>query len=115
MEKIELIKKKILKFRDERDWKQFHNPKDLSLSLLLESAELLEHFQWKNGEQINEHLINKKGEISEELADILYYVLLISNDLDIDILKELEKKIEKNKAKYPVDKSKGNSKKYTEL
>ena len=106
---------KINKFREERDWKQFHNPKDLALSLVLESTELLEHFQWKNGEQIDNHVKNKKSEIQEELADVYYWLLTLSHDLDIDLNKALEGKLIKNEEKYPIDKAKGNSKKYTEL
>lgn len=112
---IETITQKIIKFREERDWKQFHNPKDLALSLVLEAAELLEQFQWKNGGDIAEHIQNHKDAISEELADVLYWVLLMSHDLDIDILTALENKLKKNESKYPISKSKGNSSKYTKL
>jgi len=111
----ETLKKKINDFSEERDWKKFHNPKDLALSLVLEATEVLEHFQWKNGEQIDIHVENKKTEISEELADVYYWLLTLSSDLNIDLDKALDDKIEKNREKYPVDKSKGNSKKYTEL
>ena len=111
----ETLKKKIDDFREERDWKKFHNPKDLALSLVLEATEVLEHFQWKNGDQIDSHVENKKTEIGEELADVYYWLLTISSDLNIDLDKALDEKIEKNRAKYPIDKSKGNSKKYTEL
>jgi NTP pyrophosphatase (non-canonical NTP hydrolase) len=112
---MEELKKLVVDFRDRRNWKQFHNPKDLSISLLLEASELLEHFQWKNFEEMAEHIIKKKEDIGEELADILYWVLLISNDLDIDIESAFKDKIEKNEKKYPVEKSKDNHKKYTEI
>jgi NTP pyrophosphatase (non-canonical NTP hydrolase) len=111
----ETLKKKINKFREERDWKKFHNPKDLALSLVLEATEVLEHFQWKNGEQIDEHVKNKKSEIKEELADVYYWLLTLSHDLGIDLNVALEDKLIKNEEKYPVDKAKGSSKKYTEL
>ena len=109
------IQKKIVAFRDARDWKQFHNPKDLALSLVLESTELLEHFQWKNEAKALEHIKNNKTDIEDELADVLYWVLLIANDLDIDLGKASVKKLDKNDKKYEVSKAKGNSKKYTEL
>jgi NTP pyrophosphatase (non-canonical NTP hydrolase) len=109
------LTKRIIAFRDARDWKQFHNPKDLSLSLVLEATELMEHFQWKNAEEMQKHLLEKKEDIGDELADILYWVLLIGHDFEIDVLKALERKIAKNEAKYPVEKAKGVHKKYNEL
>lgn len=105
----------IIKFRDARDWKKFHNPKDTSLSLVLEAAELMEHFQWKNEKEIDEYVIGNKDNIGEELADVLYWVLLISHDLNIDILGALNKKIKKNELKYPVEKVKGKHTKYNKL
>ena len=110
----ELISK-IIGFRDARDWKQFHNPKDVALSLVLEAGEVMEHFQWKNIDEIEKHVVDHKEEIGEELADVLYWILLMSFDLKIDILAALEKKIKKNEEKYPIEKTKGNAKKYTEL
>lgn len=115
MDPIETLTKRIIDFRDRRDWKQFHNPKDLALSLVLEAAELMEHFQWKNPEEMKKHLIDKKEDVSDELADVLYWVLLIAHDFDIDILVALENKIKKNEEKYPEDKAKGSRAKYTEL
>ena len=109
------LTKRIIEFRNARDWKQFHNPKDVSLSLVLEASEVMEHFQWKNKEEMEEYVIKHKQEISEELADVLYWVLLMSFDLKINISDSLENKIQKNKQKYPVEKTKGNAKKYTEL
>jgi dCTP diphosphatase len=106
---------KIVRFVEERDWKQFHNPKDTAISLVLEATEYLEHFQWKNPEEIKKHIENKKDEIGEELADILYWVILNAHYLDIDLEKALEEKLEKNAQKYPVDKAKGKHTKYTEL
>lgn len=104
----------INKFCDDRDWDKFHNLKDLSISLSLEAAELLEHFQWKNIDEIDEHLAKNKSEVGSELADILYWVLLIANKLDIDLIDTFDRKMEKNAAKYPVNKAKGNHLKYTE-
>jgi len=112
---LKTLQKKVIAFRDDRDWKQFHNPKDVAISLVLEASEFLEHFQWKNNEEVSKHVKNKKNDISDELADVLYWVLLLAHDLDIDLPVALEKKLAKNNAKYPVDKSKGSHKKYTEL
>ncbi len=115
MSDIQKITQKIVDFRDERDWKQFHNPKDCAISLALEAAEVLEHFQWKNADEMEVHIQNKKEDISEELADVLYWVLLLSNDLDIDIADAVDKKMKKNAEKYPVNKAKGKHTKYTNL
>lgn len=106
---------KIIKFRDERDWKQFHNPKDIALSLVLEASEVARHFQWKNNEEISDYIQKHKEEIGEELADVLYWVLLFSHDLKINISSALRKKIQKNAKHYPIKKSKGKHTKYTKL
>lgn len=115
MSDIKDLTKIILKFRDARNWKQFHNPKDMAISLSLEAAEVLEHFQWKSESEIADYLKTSKGHISEELADVFYWILLMSNDLGIDIKEALEKKMVISNKKYPVEKSKGSHKKYTEL
>lgn len=106
---------RIITFRDQRDWKQFHNPKDMAISIVLESAELLEHFQWKDSKEVENHLKTNKNDIADELADVLYWVLLISNDLGINISKALSNKMDKNEAKYPIEKTKGKHLKYTEI
>lgn len=115
MNEIEKIVQEIEKFRTERDWHQFHNLKDMALSLVLESSEVLEHFQWKNGAEVRRYAEDSKDDIGEELADVLYWVLLMSHDLEIDILKALRSKIEKNAKKYPISKSKGKYDKYDKL
>ena len=115
MSDIKNLTKRIKKFRDERDWKQFHSPKDVALSLVLEAVEVLEHFQWKNEEEVQRYIIKNKAEIGEELADVLYWVFLMSHDLKIDIKEALEKKIMENEKKYPIEKARGSNKKYTEL
>lgn len=115
MSDINELTKKIKKFRDVRDWKQFHNPKDVALSLVLEAVEVLEHFQWKNQTEIKKYLKTNKEKIGEELADVLYWVLLMSNDIEIDIKEAMEKKLKKNEKKYPVDKAKGKYTKYNKL
>ena len=100
---------KINKFRD---WRQFHNEKDLAISISLEAAELLELFQWKSPEEVRENSIER---IKEELADVLIYSHMLASNLDLDIDEIIEAKLEKNNIKYPVDKSRGNKEKYTEL
>ncbi|MFA6000280.1 MAG: nucleotide pyrophosphohydrolase [Candidatus Paceibacterota bacterium] len=109
------LTEKIVKFRDARNWKQFHNPKDCAISLSLEASEVLEHFQWKSKEEIGEYLKKNKKEIADELADVLYWVLLMSHDLGIDIKKASETKLKENAKKYPIKKSKGKHTKYTNL
>lgn len=115
MNPIKRLTKEIITFRNRRKWKQFHNPKDVSLSLVLEAAEVLEHFQWKNADEMKAHVKKNKAAIGEELADVLYWVLLLSHDLNIDIEKALDTKLKINNAKYPVDKARGKHAKYTEL
>lgn len=107
--------KKILAFRNARKWKQFHNAKDLAISLSLEASEVLEHFQWKSKEEIEEYIKSHKEHIGEELADVFYWVLLISHDLKIDIIDALDKKMKKNEEKYPIKKAKGRHTKYNKF
>ncbi|MDO8565655.1 MAG: nucleotide pyrophosphohydrolase [Candidatus Moranbacteria bacterium] len=114
MDKIKDLTKRILAFRNARDWKQFHNPKDVALSLVLEAAEVMEHFQWKNPAEIEEYVKKHKKDIGEELADVFNWVLLLSHDLGIDIVEAAKKKVKKNEKKYPVEKAKGRHDKYTE-
>lgn len=106
---------KVVQFRNERDWKQFHNPKDCAISLSLEASEVLEHFQWKDEREIKEYIKTHKDKIGDELSDVLYWVLLMSNDLEIDIANAFVKKLEESGKKYPVEKAKGRHSKYTEL
>lgn len=115
MAELEKLQQKVVEFRNARDWKQFHNPKDSAISLVLEASELLEHFQWKNEEEMVEHVRKHKREVSEEMADVLYWLLLMSEDLEVDLSEAFVQKMTKNKAKYPIEKAKGNHKKYTEL
>lgn len=99
----------LLKFRDERDWAQFHNPKDLALALNIEAGELLETFLWKSAEQADIE------QVKEELADVLAFALLLAERYDFDVKQIVLDKIAKNALKYPVEKSKGIAKKYSEL
>ena len=102
----------ILKFRDERDWKQFHNPKDLAISISLESAELLEIFQWSGTDVV---CADKKNKVAEELADVLVYCTLMADACGLDMDEIVQKKMEMNSKKYPVEKARGKSEKYNEL
>jgi dCTP diphosphatase len=115
MEKIDEMIQRIVEFRDARDWKQFHNPKDLAISLALEAAEVMEHFQWKNKEEMEKHVKEDGKEIGDELADVLYWVLLMSHDLDINLLAAFERKMKENEGKYAVEKAKGKHTKYNKL
>jgi NTP pyrophosphatase (non-canonical NTP hydrolase) len=111
---LEELIKFIVAFRDDRDWKQFHNPKDCAIALNLESAEVLEHFQWKNKTEIKDYIKKNKDKIGDELADVLYWVLLMSYDLKIDLGKAFYRKRAIDAKKYPIEKVKGKHKKYNE-
>lgn len=102
----------ILKFRDDRNWKQFHNPKDLAISISLEAAELLETFQWSGTDTVCE---TKKDKIKEELADVMNYCILMADACGLDLDEIVCEKIKRNNEKYPVDKAFGSKEKYTEL
>ena len=99
--------KQILEFQQQRDWKQFHTPKNLAISLVLEATEALEIFQWSKDGNLPP---KRKAELGEEIADVYYYLLLLAHETDLDIKEEFQKKMTVNTNKYPVDKSKGNSK-----
>ncbi|MGB5819846.1 MAG: nucleotide pyrophosphohydrolase [Saonia sp.] len=99
----------LIKFRNERDWEQFHNPKDLAIAINVEAGELLELFLWKDAEDA------KKEKIKEELADVFAYALLLAEKYNFDVEEIILDKIKKNGIKYPIDKSKGTAKKYNEL
>lgn len=109
MSNIEELTKKLILFRDERDWDQFHNPKDLALALSVEASELLEAFLWKTSEDADPQ------KIREELADVFAYALLLADRCNLDVCQIVEEKILKNSLKYPVELSKGSAKKYNEI
>jgi NTP pyrophosphatase (non-canonical NTP hydrolase) len=115
MNEIKKITEKIKKFRDERDWMQFHDPKNMAISIIIESSELLEHFQWKTKEEVYLYLKSNKNEIEEEIADVAMYLFELADNLGIDLIKAMEKKLEKNAKKYPVAKAKGSNLKYNRL
>ena len=109
MSDMETITKALLDFRNERDWEQFHNPKDLSLAISVEAGELLELFLWKSPEQAN------KEKVKEELADIFVFAFLLAEKYGFDVKEIVLEKIKANGVKYPVEKAKGTAKKYNEL
>ncbi len=99
----------LLKFRNDRDWEKFHNPKDLSIALSIEANELLEQFLWKSVEEANH------DKVKEELADVFAYAFLLADTMKFDIKQIVLDKIQQNAIKYPIEKSRGNAKKYNEL
>jgi NTP pyrophosphatase (non-canonical NTP hydrolase) len=109
MNEIELIISKLTEFRDERDWAQFHNPKDLALAINVEAGELLELFLWKGPTEV------EKEKVKEELADVFAFAFLLAEKYGFDVKKMVMDKMDSNARKYPVDKSKGNARKYNEL
>jgi len=115
--KIHELKDKIKDFCDARDWDQFHNAKELAIALSIEASELLEIFRWKTHEEVDELFKNeeKKEDIEDEMADILYFLVRIAQKYDLDLSEALDRKMEKNDKKYPVDKAKGSNKKYNEF
>ena len=104
--------RRVLQFRDDRDWRQFHTPKDLAISLSLEAAELLEIFQWSGADL---ECRDKRDRIREELADVLSYCVLMADVCGLDLDEILNAKVDQNAAKYPVEKARGSAAKYTEL
>ena len=112
MTDIHSLTSQINQFRDDRNWRQFHNEKDLAISISLEASELLELFQWVSAE---EAVANKQVELKDELADVLIYSLMLADNLGFDVSELIENKLTKNALKYPVDKAKGSNKKYTDL
>lgn len=111
---LDCLIQQLVAFRDARDWKQFHNPKDLAAALSIEAAELQELFLWKQPDALDLDSLDKKERIEEEVADIASFLLLLCNELEIDLADALQNKIGKNADKYPADKVRGSSKKYDE-
>lgn len=112
---IQHITETIAVFRDERDWKQFHTPKDLAAAISIEAGELLEQFLWKTNEEVLERVESHREKIEEEIADIGIFLFELAGNLDMDLGEIMLKKIQKNAVKYPVEKAKGRHTKYTEL
>jgi len=115
---IQILKDLLIDFRDKRDWKQFHDPKNIAEAISIEAGELQELFLWKDKETVSKEIENKpefKERVGEELADVFIFCLNFANSIDLDIATIVKDKIEKSDKKYPAEKAKGNAKKYTEL
>lgn len=112
MDEIKNLIKEVNKFRDDRNWRQFHNEKDLALSISLEASELLELFQWKESEEVVQ---DKRVRLAEELADVLIYSYMLADNLDFNITEIVEDKLKKNNIKYPISKSNNKKNKYNNL
>lgn len=115
MDEIKNVIEKIKKFRDERDWMQFHDPKNMAVSIILEASELLEHFQWKTIEEVEKYAKQHRDEITDEIADIALYLFELADNLGINLISAMEEKLKKNAKKYPIEKAKGKHTKYTNL
>jgi len=111
---IQDLQRKIIEFREERDWSQFHSPKNLAMALMVETGELAEHFQWLTQEQSRNLPDEKKMIIKDEIGDVLIYLINLADRLEIDLMEAASHKLEKNKQKYPVQKVKGKSTKYND-
>jgi NTP pyrophosphatase (non-canonical NTP hydrolase) len=111
---LEILRQKIDQFVTERDWAQFHTPKNLAMAMIVEAAELVEHFQWNTPEESLQLTPEKREAVSHELADTFVYLLRISDVLKIDLIEAANEKIVLNAKKYPVEKSRGSNAKYTE-
>jgi dCTP diphosphatase len=115
MNDLQVIQKRIIDFRNARDWAQFHDPKNLAVALSIEAGELLENFLWKTTEQSKNLTDEELANVKHEIADIFIFLTYLSVAYKIDLLKEVEAKIAHNDSKYPVEKAKGSAKKYWEL
>ncbi len=113
-ESLRQLKDELREFARQRDWEQFHSPKNLVMALSVEAAELLEHFQWLTEEQSRDLGDDKRCEVAYEMADIFIYLLRLSERLDIDLLQAVKEKMQINAEKYPADKVRGSARKYTE-
>ena len=111
---IKQLTDQIIDFRNNRDWSQYHKPKDMAAAVSIEAAELQEHFLWKNHEESAEHLEKHSEEVAEEMADIAIYLFLMASDAGVDISQAIQAKLAINEKRYPVDKAKGKSNKYTD-
>jgi len=114
-DRLSVISQKVIQFRNARDWKQFHDPKNLAEAISIESAELLEKFLWTTTDKSYDMDSHKLEDIQEEIADIMIFLIYMCNGLNIDLAQAVESKIEINEKKYPVEKAKGSSKKYKEF
>jgi dCTP diphosphatase len=115
MERIEKLRLELMQFADERDWDQFHNPKNLAMALIAEAGELVEHFQWLTPHQAKNLSEETKSEVEQEIADVFLYLMRLADKLGIDMIAAAEKKMQINAEKYPIEKSKGMAIKYNKL
>ncbi|MDP3143151.1 MAG: nucleotide pyrophosphohydrolase [Candidatus Omnitrophota bacterium] len=115
MSEVKSIINKIKRFRDERDWMQFHDPKNMAVSIILEASELLEHFQWKTTEEVEKYARQNQADIKDEIADIALYLFELADNLGINLIDAMEQKLKKNEMKYPTEKAKGKHTKYNKL
>lgn len=115
MDRLDALRTQLAQFANARDWDQFHNPKNLAMALIAEAGELVEHFQWLSPQQAENLPAETKAEIALEIADVLLFLLRLADKLDIDPIAAAEQKMKLNAEKYPVEKSKGNAKKYNRL
>ena len=115
MDRLDALRSQLAQFADERDWDQFHNPKNLAMALIAEAGELVEHFQWLSAQQAENLAPETKSEVEMEIADVLLFLLRLADKLDIDVIAAAEKKMALNAEKYPVEKSKGTATKYNKL
>jgi NTP pyrophosphatase (non-canonical NTP hydrolase) len=111
---LHILRDKLRKFAEARDWEQFHSPKNLSMALMVEVAELMEHFQWLTENQTANLDAEKQAVVAEELADVLLYLVRLADRLDVDLMEAALHKLEKNAVKYPADQVRGSAKKYSE-
>lgn len=109
------LREDLRRFASDRDWDQYHSPKNLSAALCVEAAELLEHFQWRTDDESKSLPADQLAKVREEMADVLLYLVRLADKLDVDLLEAARNKILLNAQKYPVDKARGNSRKYTDL
>lgn len=112
---LEDVTRRIVEFRDARDWKQFHSPRNLATSIAIEAGELLEVFQWSSDASLAEDLETRRSELERELADVAVYCLLLAHETGVDLEAAIKAKLAENDAKYPVDKARGSREKYTGL
>jgi NTP pyrophosphatase (non-canonical NTP hydrolase) len=113
---LDELTQEIVRFRDERDWKQFHSPKNLAVSMAIESAELMELFQWTRSGDEERKAVEERGEdLRDEVADVLIYALLLCHETGVDPVQAVRAKVDKNRANYPAERARGSAKKHTEL
>ena len=112
---LNTLKQRLREFADERDWNQFHSPKNLAMALSVEVAEIVEHFQWLSEEQSKNLPQNKLAEVEAELADTFIYLIRLADKLDIDLFAATRRKMAVNEEKYPIEKSRGNARKYSDF